>query len=986
MAIDLSNLGDDGAMFRGGAEDCGCSGDLAGWSVALAGDVNGDGFDDIIIGAPGTYSASYEGYTGAAYVVFGHANGFTIPIELRDLSTSEGFVIYGAYGGDALGSAVSAAGDINGDGFFDIVVGAPFAYGAGDTYLGGKSYVIFGKGPLGDTDPPPTGADFGVNGVIDLTLGLAPGDGFTISGGAEYDYSGNALSQAGDFNGDGIADLVVAAPGYDFYRGAFYVVFGDNSTPAGPGDIDLSTLSGSGRGIVIFGEFSGDQAVPTPASTCVSAGDINGDGLGDIIVGAPYAYSASVGAPTGAVWVVFGRAGTSDIDLADFQSGVDGFKISGDEPLDLTGFSVSGAGDVNGDGFDDVIVGVPGCTVSYVVFGGATPVDIDLSDPGALDGSNGFAILAGPDDFGLGLAVSGAGDFNRDGFDDVVISAIEVPDGIGGSGSEEATLAQAEPAAGNVYVIFGSNAGFPAAIDLVDVANGIGGFVVHGEDENDLAGWSLSDAGDFNQDGFDDLLIGAPFAESADLEEGAGRAYLIFGAPTPLSVDLDLATPGVNFASSYTENSTAAAIGGAVDIAYSLVGTLAAATVTITDFVAGDELGIGDPAGPPPEEQASINAATGPISGTNITANYNGAGILTLTGNDTVENYEAALARVQFSSTSSNPTSGGTNPTRTLDISITDGTSNSNTAVATIALTEASNHPGPDFNGDNRSDIFWRHDGGSTTLWMIDNGQVVDAIDFGVIDSSWHALGRGDFNGDHTNDVLWRNDSGFTCIWQMQNGQVQGGIELGVIGASWDVEPIGDFNGDGNSDIFWRNDDGTATMWMMDGGQVGSAVQLGPIGSAWRVETVGDFDADGRSDILWRQDNGLASIWLMDGGTIKAGFDLGIIGQIWETARSGDFDGDAKDDILWRQNDDRTCIWKMNGGTVESGQDLGVLNPGFEISDVGDYTGDALADILWRGPAGQTELWEMDGPTQVNTSDLGTVGPSWHVVDDHMTI
>jgi Ca2+-binding RTX toxin-like protein len=205
--LNLSTLnGTNGFKMSGGAAD-----DRSGYSVASAGDVNGDGFADLIVGAP--LADSNGPSSGASYVVFGRAGGFGANLNLSALNGTNGFKISGAAASDYSGRAVASAGDVNGDGFDDLIVGAGRADPNGGN--SGASYVVFGRA-----------SGFGPNLNVSTLDGTK---GFRISGEAASDYSGESVASAGDVNGDGLADLIVGAPSADSNgrgSGASYVVFG----------------------------------------------------------------------------------------------------------------------------------------------------------------------------------------------------------------------------------------------------------------------------------------------------------------------------------------------------------------------------------------------------------------------------------------------------------------------------------------------------------------------------------------------------------------------------------------------------------------------------------------------------------------------------------------------------------------------------------------------------------------------------------------
>ena len=247
-----------------------------------------------------------------------------------------------------------------------------------------------------------------------------------------------AVSTAGDFNDDGVNDVIVGAPDADpggvTAAGQAYVVFG--SATGLPASINLSDLN-IDTGFVINGIDAGDRT----GVSVSSAGDVNGDDIDDVIIGAEY---------SGAAYVVFGSATglPASINLSDLNVDT-GFVISGITNDDRLGFSVSGAGDINGDCVDDIIIGslnadpngIADAGAAIVVFGNATglPASLSVSD---LTGGNGF-VINGIDSLDLlGLSASGAGDVNGDGVDDVIIGARDADP----NGATDA---------GEAYVVFG---------------------------------------------------------------------------------------------------------------------------------------------------------------------------------------------------------------------------------------------------------------------------------------------------------------------------------------------------------------------------------------------------------------------------------------------------------------------------------------------------------------------------------------------------
>lgn len=389
-------------------------------------------------------------------------------------------------------------------------------------------------------------------------------NGFRVIGVAADDSCGSGVAAA-DLNGDGISDLIIGAkyadPDAAGGAGETYVIFGRRTLPNDPtpATFDPATLDGDNgfRITALTGNFSG--------ASIANAGDVNGDKVDDVIIGAPYANGTG-----GAAYVVYGSKTTPF--PASFSIGVlegsNGFRAEDFVAGEYAGTAVA-AGDINGDKLSDVIVGAPfanaGAGAVYVVFGRKTTSANDLPllvDLAKLDGTNGFRIggLSGGDQCGRSLATA---DLNADRIADLIIGAPFADP-------------NADNAAGSTYVIFGRKATtanpYTPSFDLADL-DGTNGFRIDGIDSGDNSGASVANAGDFNADRVNDLVIGAP---GADLVPNAaeGEAYVFFGKKasntSPFPATFNLASidgiTGTTFYGAQADGAAGTAVSAAGDI------------------------------------------------------------------------------------------------------------------------------------------------------------------------------------------------------------------------------------------------------------------------------------------------------------------------------------------------------------------------------------------------------------------------------------
>ena len=435
-------------------------GDLIGAAIAHAGDVNGDGLADLIIGAD-REDAGGAG-AGAAYLLLAPFSGG------GDIGAEAEAKLIGEDLGDHAGIAVAGPGDVDGDGIDDLLIGAYDADGGGAG--AGAAYLISGP----------------VSGEVDLSEAVS-----RLDGEAPGDQAGYAVAGAGDVDADGFADLLVGAFEND-----------DNGMAAGAVYLFEGPVTGNYRlwaaDARFVGELPGDQA----GWALSGAGDVDGDGQDDLLIGAPYEHTD--GRYTGSAYLVLGAPrGTFELSEADA-------KLKGVNAGDLAGYAVSGGGDVNGDGYGDLLIGAPEADgggsssgAAYLVLG---PVlgEVVLS-------AASLTLIGEDNDDQAGTAVSVAPDFDGDGLHDLIVGA-RLDD-------DDSTDA------GAAYLLRAPGAG---VLDLSRVSG-----KVLGDQREAWAGASVVGLPDTDGDGIGDIAFGAPFWDLDGDNLDAGAVYLMLGGGWP---------------------------------------------------------------------------------------------------------------------------------------------------------------------------------------------------------------------------------------------------------------------------------------------------------------------------------------------------------------------------------------------------------------------------------------------------------------------
>jgi Secretion system C-terminal sorting domain/FG-GAP repeat/FG-GAP-like repeat len=480
--------------------------------VASAGDVNGDGFSDVIIGAS-RYDDGANANEGRTFVYFGSATGLSATPDNTPDDADQANAIFGV--------SVASAGDVNGDGYSDVIIGAYF-YDDGANTDEGRAFVYHGSAAGINTTATAitesnqisaslgfsvaNAGDLNADGYSDVIVGAPSYDNGQVDEGVALIYHGSAtgintvantilernqanaamgyaVASAGDVNGDGYKDVIVGAYLYDngqIDEGVAFVYYGSVS------GINIGSFVLLERNITLR-NFGRDVS---------SAGDVNGDGYSDVIVGDP---SNSNGESfEGGAFVFHGSAAGIITTIAA--------TVESNQTNAQMGFGVASAGDVNGDGFSDVIAGAPGYGnvqfaegAAYIYHGSVTGIS---TTPSVILESN-------QSNADMARRVSSAGDVNGDGFSDVIIGASLYDNG--------------QTDEGVAFVYHGSATGI----------NPTPAITLENNQTNSLFGRSTANAGDINGDGYSDVIVGAFRYDNGQIDEGA--AYVYYGSITGIN-------------------------------------------------------------------------------------------------------------------------------------------------------------------------------------------------------------------------------------------------------------------------------------------------------------------------------------------------------------------------------------------------------------------------------------------------------------------
>ncbi len=826
-----------------------------GYSVSSAGDVNGDGFSDVIIGA--LYYDNGETDEGAAFVYYGSGSGLSVVADWIGESNQD----YTYYG-----NSVSSAGDVNGDGYSDVIVGAR-RYDNGETDEG-AAFVYYGSATglsttadwMGESNQASASYGFSVSsagdvngdGYSDVIVGADDYDNGETDEGAAFVYYGSAtglsttadwmgesnqgsanygisVSSAGDVNGDGYSDVIIGAYRYD-----------NGETDEGAAFVYYGSASGLSTTADWMGES--DQSGASYGCSVSSAGDVNGDGFSDIIIGSFY-YDNGESAE-GAAFVYCGSSSGLSSSYA--------WMGESNQAYSKYGFNVSSAGDVNGDGYSDVIVGSYGYDngetnegTAFVYYGSASGLSSSYAWMGESDQSYS----------NYGYSVSSAGDVNGDGYSDVVIGALYYSNG--------------ESLEGAAFVYYGGNDGLSY------------GYAWQGESSQDSSqyGCSIASAGDINGDGYSDVIIGAYKYDNGEANEGA--AFIYYGSASGLSTTADWMGEGNQAGAGY-----GCSVSSAGDVNGDGYGDIIIGAFTYTGdygwgegeaFVYyGSATGLADTA-----DWVAVGNQGAAYYGrsVNCAGDVNGDGYSDIiVGSSKYDNGETdeGAAFVYYGS--------DTGLSTTADWM---GESNEEYAYYGVNVSSAG-----DVNGDGYSDVIvgaYYYDGsgidkgaafvyyGSDTGLSVSADWMVESDE----DSAYYGIGissAGDVNGDGYSDII-------VGAYKYDNGETNEGAAFVYYGSSsglsttadwigesnqsnayygWSVSSAGDVNSDGYSDVIigaynydnGETDEGAAFVyygspsglsaapdWMGESNQDSSFYGRS-------VSTAGDINGDGYSDII----------------------------------------------------------------------------------------------------------------------------------------
>jgi hypothetical protein len=808
------------------------SGDKFGYSVSSVGDLNADGYSEIIVGAHNNDSGAAQG--GAAYLYDGQ----------------NGNLLYKTVGTDSsgeYGKSVNDVGDVNMDGYPDYIVGA-------------------------------ASADYNLNNMVGRATvysGLDNSVLYSEQGVEEFEYFGDAVSGAGDLNGDGYADFIVGARLYNgglSQRGRFKVFSGAD------GSLIYEKMGGNGGDTLGF--------------SVGRLGDVNDDGFDDFLAGSP---NIDVGvAYTGQVRVYSGATGNVL------------FSVAGDSEQRI-GAKAEGVGDVNGDGVADFVTGNPYDLLNGINFGSATLVN-------GATGTIIYTILGESKSDYLGSSVGSVGDVNNDGYSDFMVG-IPRDD----TWSEDAGMVR-------VY----------SGIDGAVLQTLFGGFT------GGNFGQSVSSMGDMDGDGYTDYVVGMPEGDTT------GLVQIILSSAFVNDRDMDFYSNAVDpFPDDGTEWSD----------------------------MDGD--GVGD--------NTDLCNATPVLNSDN---DGDGCDDATEDSDDDNDGMPDAW-EITHGLNSLDDSDAGADPDN-------DGWTNLEEYLnGTDPFVAAYRPDSSSADRDSDDDLIWKHithDIIKTTEIenSLNQGSVVDVNNF---PTSSDLVGYGDTDGDRDVDYIFRSQyDGRVTLLVMEDHAVVESVDLGLFNLGYTLVGTGDTDGDGDDDMVWyRADMGRTILFEMENNQkisqnwVGDFFQL-----SYRPVGLGDVDGDGDDDLWWSRSDLLnyepVVVWWFENNDRDPVNDVDWLNtyynDYYSIAAIGDFDGDGDDDPIWYSSADGNVVyWNIQD---PDGAHTGIrpqrttagwvgtfANLSWQIVHSGDTDADQTDDLFWHNAStGGVNIWEIDNFSRTSVHSL----------------
>ncbi|MEM6460396.1 MAG: Hint domain-containing protein [Pseudomonadota bacterium] len=539
------------------------AGDRSGVFVASVGDIDGDGIDDLIIGAdqadPNDKASAGETYLVSSQDLYdldiadGMADGIIELANVAAIGAAKGnsYQFNGIDAGDLSGISVASVADLDDDGKDELIIGVPGAESNGIS--SGETYLISSR-DLAALDIADGGS---ADGIVDLADVAAADNSYQFNGNDFFGQSGISVASAGDLDGDGREELIVGAFGADGGSGKTYLISSRDLATldiadgnAADGIIDLADVADAPYSYQFNGIAAGDNS----GISVASAGDIDGDNIPDLIIGA-YRADPNV-VDSGASYLISGAElaaldtadGQTDgiIELANVAAADNSYQFNGAAAGDRSGISVASAGDVVGDEKDDLIISAywadDGGANSGAIYLISSEDLVDLDDSTENGGTAGDGIIelanvaAAPNSYQFngidagdlsGYSVASVADLDDDGKNELIIGA----SGAGSNGNRS----------GEIYLISSKDL---AALDMADgqvdgiidlehVAAAPHSYQFNGIAAADRSGFSISAADDVTGDDVPDLIIGARFADPNG-NDLAGESYLVSGADLAL--------------------------------------------------------------------------------------------------------------------------------------------------------------------------------------------------------------------------------------------------------------------------------------------------------------------------------------------------------------------------------------------------------------------------------------------------------------------